>query len=381
MKVLYALHHPLDPGLGGAPSASIAIASEVAKLGHSVDFFSYDQAYGRVRATPSRLRLAFPWKLASFLLRHADEFDVLDITTGDAHIWATIGRLSRRRAPKIVTRSNGIEHLAHRALRARVKDGLAATSWRYPLYNGGLRLWEVRRSFRLSDGAVVLNEAERRFAVEELGAARDLTRVIGHGLDDQFLGLDPPARRENPTDGIARLCYIGNWLVHKGSAQVIGVAETLVHRGTQVALLIAGANRPPADVVAEFAAPVRASVQVVPRYERCRLPDLLAACDMLVFPSRFEGFSLALVEAMACGVIPIATPVGGAPDVIQHGVNGFLVGADRPEEIADIVESIARDAARRDAMRLAAYGSSKSYRWSDSARATLDLYEGVSRLP
>jgi glycosyltransferase involved in cell wall biosynthesis len=46
--------------------------------------------------------------------------------------------------------------------------------------------------------------------------------------------------------------------------------------------------------------------------------------DMMLLPSELESFGLAALEAMACEVVPIATDVGGVPEVIEHGRTGFL---------------------------------------------------------
>lgn len=54
------------------------------------------------------------------------------------------------------------------------------------------------------------------------------------------------------------------------------------------------------------------------------VPQLLAACDVSVLPSRREGFSNAILESMACGLPLIASDVGGNREIVDHGVNGYL---------------------------------------------------------
>jgi len=58
---------------------------------------------------------------------------------------------------------------------------------------------------------------------------------------------------------------------------------------------------------------------------------LLPQAHVLLMPSELEGFGLAALEAMACGVPAVATNVGGVPELISHGVDGFL---EKPGDIA-----------------------------------------------
>src|SRR5262249_30250219 len=62
---------------------------------------------------------------------------------------------------------------------------------------------------------------------------------------------------------------------------------------------------------------------------------LLKACDVFVLPSRSEGFSNALIEAMACGLPCVATRVGGNPEAIEDGKNGYLVDSGDAEATAE----------------------------------------------
>ena len=67
------------------------------------------------------------------------------------------------------------------------------------------------------------------------------------------------------------------------------------------------------------------------------VPDLLALCDIFTLPSLSEGMPLALLEAMAARVPPVATRVGGVHEVIEHGYTGLLV---RPGDSGGLAESI-----------------------------------------
>jgi glycosyltransferase involved in cell wall biosynthesis len=72
----------------------------------------------------------------------------------------------------------------------------------------------------------------------------------------------------------------------------------------------------------------------------CDMPKLYSVLDVLVISSRWEGFVLTLTEAMACGKPVVATNVGGAPNVIVSGENGFLVPPNAPKEIASNVTQL-----------------------------------------
>jgi len=69
--------------------------------------------------------------------------------------------------------------------------------------------------------------------------------------------------------------------------------------------------------------------------ERENVIPLLKASDVFCLPSRSEGFSNALIEAMACGLPCLATRVGGTSEALTDGVNGYLVEPDNPQLLAD----------------------------------------------
>jgi L-malate glycosyltransferase len=70
------------------------------------------------------------------------------------------------------------------------------------------------------------------------------------------------------------------------------------------------------------------------------VPDLLAASDFFILPSRQEGLPLAMLEAMQHRLPVIATPVGGIPEVVSHSHEGFLVPVDDPRSVATAVRQL-----------------------------------------
>jgi glycosyltransferase involved in cell wall biosynthesis len=102
---------------------------------------------------------------------------------------------------------------------------------------------------------------------------------------------------------------------------------------------------------------------------------LMGAFDLFVQPSRWEGFGITLLEAMAAGTPIVATSVGGVPEVVVHGETGLLVPPGSPEELARACAALLRD--RDRAARLARAGRARvesRFRIERLAEETAALY-------
>jgi N-acetyl-alpha-D-glucosaminyl L-malate synthase BshA len=86
----------------------------------------------------------------------------------------------------------------------------------------------------------------------------------------------------------------------------------------------------------------------------------LPMADVMLVPSQLESFGLAALEAMACEVVPVATRVGGVPEVIEHGVSGYLAEVGDVDTMARYAVEILSDESKLREMGKAARRTAQS---------------------
>jgi glycosyltransferase involved in cell wall biosynthesis len=111
--------------------------------------------------------------------------------------------------------------------------------------------------------------------------------------------------------------------------------------------------------------------------QRNDIADLLAAADLFVLPSLFEGLPLSLIEAMAAGLPTVATAIGGVDEAVDPGVTGLLA---TPERLAEAVLGLLGDPAASAAMGRAARRRFETHFSSERmCRETRDIYARLAR--
>lgn len=145
---------------------------------------------------------------------------------------------------------------------------------------------------------------------------------------------------------------VGNLTPKKDHAGLLMSLESLRRRVPDVVLLLIGQG-PLEGELRSIAADKGLSEHVRFLGSRADVPELLPAFDVFVLGSRFEGLPIALLEAMAAEVVCVATSVGGIPEAIESGRNGYLVPPGQPDALADAVAEVLLDPALRHAMAVA----------------------------
>jgi glycosyltransferase involved in cell wall biosynthesis len=368
MRILFSIHHELDPDTG-APGATMALGEDLTALGHEVDYLSFDDM--PVKLPFMAATIAYPYFAAARLARReAQRADVIDASTGDAWAWARLDR--RRQRPLLVTRSHGLEHLfQEREVEQAAREG-RKLSWRYPLYWGGWRLREVALSLRASDLVFVLSEAEREYAVEGLGIAAERIRLTANGVPNSFLAR---CEETNGDPGGPAIAWVGAYRRSKGIEHGSEALVEALRADPDLRVSFFGPGVPTRTVLERFPADLHSRIAVTETYHRDELPQLLKGHSMALFPSLSEGFSLALVEVMACGVAPIASDIPGNRETIADGENGLLVPAGDAAAASAAILRLSRDDGLLKRLREGARAVGERFSWQRIATDTAAAYE------
>jgi glycosyltransferase involved in cell wall biosynthesis len=144
-----------------------------------------------------------------------------------------------------------------------------------------------------------------------------------------------------------RVFYSGRLENEKGTDILLDAISTLQARGVDADWVLAGEHdmkRWP-RVVSSLPEPER--VELTGWLEEREVHGILEGTDVFVLPSRAEGLPISVLEAMSYGVPSVATALGGIPELISDGVNGVLVPPGDARRLADALEELILDPARR----------------------------------
>jgi len=367
VRVLLSIHHTLDPDLG-APGITLALGNAYRELGHDVGFLSFEDLPDRMPGVAKEA--LYPWFAAPRLRRAAVEgVDVIDASTGDASLWA-LARQGRGRSPLLVTRSHGLEHRYWaQALEESVRSG-ARMPLRSRLYHGGVRLREVTRSLLSADYVIFGNDGDRDFAVERLGLAPERARVFPNGLPRSFLDLPL-----EPAESLERIAHVGSWAERKGKSYLAAALSAALERDLGLRATLLGTQVGADTVLADFPHGVRDRVVAVPHYQHGELPSLVRGHQVAISASLAEGFSLALPEAMACGLAPVVTDIPSARALVRHEDNGLLVPTRDAPAITHAIERLSTDPELLRRLGAGAHSTAQTLSWRRIAEQTLALYE------
>ncbi len=185
-----------------------------------------------------------------------------------------------------------------------------------------------------ADHRAGLAAVDRLIAVSEAVAGSYRAAGLGDRLTTIANGIHPRGatrdravlRREAGLDGGPVLLMAGRLAAQKDHALMLDALPAILAAQPRATLLIAG-DGPLLGPVARRIAAAGLAGSVRLMGHRRDLPDLMAAADLLVLPSRFEGLPLVALEAMAAGLPIVASDAPGNAEMLEHGRSGWLVPA------------------------------------------------------
>ncbi len=211
-----------------------------------------------------------------------------------------------------------------------------------------------RLTFRWSHAVVCCSEAVRRSVSTCLGAPAIHQTIIPFGVDaGQFAASDAATRAELGlrSDGpvIGTVCRLVE--PKKGLSVLLAAMAALKQSGgdRDCQLLIVGEG-PAREALEALSRQFNLSSCTVFAGTRRDIPRILPLLDLFVLPSLYEGFGIAILEAMAAGKPVVATTVGGIPEFVVPGETGVLVEPGNAAALAEAIGLLLRDPERANGM-------------------------------
>jgi glycosyltransferase involved in cell wall biosynthesis len=256
--------------------------------------------------------------------------------------------------------------------------------WRVQLYTALVSASAQGATLILAD-----SDASKNDLVRELNLAADKVRTIYLAADDRYSPTgnwreDEPIRAKyglEPEGGY--VLYLGGFDPRKNLRGLLSAWTWAADAIGQNYPLVIGGQLPSAD---DFFDDVPAlardlnvndSVKFIGPVAEADKPALYRGATVFVYPSRYEGFGLPLLEAMACGVPVVCSSAASLPEVV--GTAGYLLPPDDTRALGASLLTCVVEPTVADDLRARGLAQAKKFSWEKTARETVAAYESVGK--
>jgi glycosyltransferase involved in cell wall biosynthesis len=237
---------------------------------------------------------------------------------------------------------------------------------------------------RLADRVVTVSDRVREWCIREDHVAPQRVVTVYNGVEDVVSNATPARRQTRAYLGLLpdqlAVIAVGHLRHVKGFDLLIEAAHRLVASHPNAIFLIAGeehekGRRATLEAMID-SLNLKANVKLLgPRSD---ITDILAASDIFLLPSRSEGFSNALIEAMMAGLPCVATNVGGNAEAVVNGRTGYIVPAEAPVAMEDSLALLLSSRSRRERMgRAGRELALERFTHSTMVKTMVTLYRGA----
>lgn len=370
------------PTYGGSGVVATELGIELAQRGHQVHFISYSQP---IRLTEPHPNIHFHEVVVSnYPLFEYPPYD-LALATRMAEV-AEIYELDLLHVHYAIPHSVSAMLASQMLACGRTRQKTRRLPFVTTLHGTDITLVGLDRSYlpitrfsiEQSDGVTAISKYLKQKTIEEFEIERNI-EVVHNFVNCDLYKKDRNAsgrRREYAKDDERILVHLSNFRAVKRVTDVIEIFNQ-VQKKIPAKLLMMG-DGPERSKAEWLAAKMKIHDRVIFLGKQDRIQEKLAVADMMLMPSELESFGLAALEAMACEVVPVATAVGGVPEVITSGEDGFLAPVGAVDEMsAFAIDVLGDDAKLREMGKLARYNAQARFCTSKIIPQYEEFYQRV----
>jgi len=319
------------PTIGGSGVVASELGMALANAGHKVHFITY--------ALPSRLDIGC--KNLYYHEVSVPEYPLFEYAPYSLALASNIANCAQEWKLDIIHAHYAIPHAASAILaRGIIGNNLKVIT---TLHGTDVTLVGRNPSFlpitrftiEQSDCVTVVSEFLRNEVCEVFTCEKEISGIHNFVDPNEYKNLNPvDLKKTLAPKGEKLLIHVSNFRPVKC---VMDVFETFlaVKKAIPTRLILVGTG-PDLPMLEHKAREKGVLEEIQLMGNRNSVKDLLAAADILLLTSRTESFGLVALEAMAAGTIPLTTHVGGLPEVIEHGVTGWMVPFGDTKTMADL---------------------------------------------
>jgi glycosyltransferase involved in cell wall biosynthesis len=373
MRILMMTDATENPD-SGAAGTEYQTANALRELGHEVDTIWASRLPRRLSHGNLHYLLELPFTYRARMLERlqAQRYDVVHVSQPHGYLAARAAKRLPNR-PVFVHRSHGFEPrikavlAGWRQLQPRTSLLRAAAS------HAMASLLDInnRAIVRYADGHLVSAQLCATYLHQRCGVLRARVAVVPQAPPSTFQDIPPLRFDESRLD---RILYVGQLAFFKAPMVLAEAFEQVLAQRPQARLTWVCAASQQRQAAAFFGPLARERVTFLDWVAQRQLMDIYDSHGVFLFPSFFEGFGKAFLEAMARGLLVVASDEGGARDLIEQGKNGYLVPVGDAKAMAQA--SVAIQSGGVDARQVSANARRTAllHTWQRVAEETADFY-------
>lgn len=382
LKILFVLQSPFCDNLGMS-KVHFDLKKAYEKIGHQVDTLSYDDLYPNGQNSFSKIfGPLFTQKIFEKLKLIAKDYDVIDANFD----CIPFSKSSFNFDGLLVYRSHGLQPLyrsfeKNDPFKTIIDDYEEGKKVKFKTRVGNLYRFlqkkvgdrELYDSIKYADIVHCLNYEEFNFLLNK-GVPEKKMVVLPNGISDEFIFKAVGAENKSKSNIIS---FVASWTLRKGITDLNTLVNQVNKQAKIKELKLLGGVEERHTIESYFEADNHHLLNIIPRYQAMELPDFLNDSKVGIFPSYIEGFGLAIVEQLACGIPVVAYDVPGPKDILSELDTTLLIEAGNKQKFSDkVIEILTMPEDSYLDLSNKCKQRAKDYLMSKIASDFIDIYNG-----